>query len=95
MTVFSLIISLSTFNWFLIKFVNFQNNTLLLCLETLMLITMLQIHQGIVMLVSSDSRKINFLLCGIKSVNYDINSALFREVQRFIISTNRFSIATV
>ena len=48
MTVFPLIISLSTFNWFLIKFVNFPNNTLLLCWETSMLITMLQIHQRIV-----------------------------------------------
>ena len=34
MTVFPLIISLSTFNWFLTKFVNFPNNTLLLCWET-------------------------------------------------------------
>ena len=43
---------------------------------------------------SSDARKINFLLYGVKSVN-EINCALFREVQRFIISTNRFSMATV
>ena len=36
--------------------------------------------------LSSDGRKINFLLYGIKSVNYDyINCALFREVQSFII----------
>ena len=39
---------------------------------------------------SSDARKINFLLCDVKSVNHDINCALFREVQRFILSTNRF-----
>ena len=32
--VFPLIISLNTFNWFLIKLVNFPNNTLLLCWET-------------------------------------------------------------
>ena len=44
---------------------------------------------------SSDSRKIIFLLYSVKSVNYDINCALFREVQSFIISTNRFSMATV
>ena len=44
---------------------------------------------------SSDARKINFLLYGVKSVNYDINCALFREVQRFIMSTNRFSMTTV
>ena len=37
------------FNWFLTKFVNFPNNTLLLCWETLILTMMLQIHQGIVM----------------------------------------------
>ena len=43
---------------------------------------------------SSSDGKINFLLYGIKSVN-DINCALFCEVQRFIISTNRFSMATV
>ena len=36
-----------------------------------------------------------FLLRGVKSVNYDINCALFREVQSFIISSNRFSMATV
>ena len=39
--------------------------------------------------------KLFFLLYGVKSVNYDINCALFREVQRFIFSTNRFSMATV
>ena len=36
-----------------------------------------------------------FLLHGVKSVNYDTNCALFREVQSFITSTNRFSMATV
>ena len=30
---------------------------------------------------SSDARKIIIFLFGVKSVNYDINSALFREVQ--------------
>ena len=44
---------------------------------------------------SSDARKINFFLFGVKSVNYDINCTLFREVQIFIINTNRFSMATV
>ena len=44
---------------------------------------------------SSDARKINFFLFGVKSVNYDINCTLFREVQNFIINTNRFSMATV
>ena len=44
---------------------------------------------------SSDARKINFFLFGVKSVNYDINCTLFREVQTFIIKTNRFSMATV
>ena len=44
---------------------------------------------------SGDARKINFLLYGVKSVNYDVNCVLFREVQRFIMSTNRFSMATV
>ena len=44
---------------------------------------------------SSDARKINFFLFGVKSVNYDIKCALFREVQTFIINTNRFSMATV
>ena len=39
--------------------------------------------------------KLFFLLYGVKSVNYDINCALFCEVQSFIINTNRFSIATV
>ena len=38
---------------------------------------------------SSDARKIIFLLYVVKSVNYDINCALFREVQRLIISANR------
>ena len=44
---------------------------------------------------SSDARKINFFLFGLKSVNYDINCTLFRELQTFIINTNRFSMATV
>ena len=44
---------------------------------------------------SSDARKINFFLFGVKSVNYDINCTLFREVQTFIINTNRFSMDTV
>ena len=44
---------------------------------------------------SSDARKINFFLFGVKSVNYDFNCTLFREVQTFIINTNRFSMATV
>ena len=44
---------------------------------------------------SSDASKLNFLLRSVKSVNYDINCALFHEVQSFIISTNRFSMATV
>ena len=44
---------------------------------------------------SSDARKINLFLFGVKSVNYDINCTLFRKVQTFIINTNRFSMATV
>ena len=44
---------------------------------------------------SSDARKLNFLLYGIQSVNYDANCAFFREVQSFIINTNRFSVAAV
>ena len=44
---------------------------------------------------SSDAKKLNFLLYGVKSANYHINCALFREVQTFIINTNRFSMATV
>ena len=44
---------------------------------------------------SSDAKKLNFLLYGVKSVNYDINCALFREVQTFIINTDRFSMATI
>ena len=39
-------------------------------------------------------KSISFLF-GVKSVNYDINCTLFREVQTFIINTNRFSVATV
>ena len=42
-----------------------------------------------------DARKINFFLFGVKSVNYDVNCTFFREVQTFIINTNRFSMATV
>ena len=41
------------------------------------------------------AKKLNFLLYGVKSANYDINCALFRGVQIFIINTNRFSMATV
>ena len=44
---------------------------------------------------SSDAKKLNFLLYGVKSANYNINCALFREVQTFIINSNRFSMATV
>ena len=44
--------------------------------------------------LSCDARKINFLLFGVKTVNYDMNCTLFREVQTFIINTNRFSMAT-
>ena len=44
---------------------------------------------------SSDARKINFFLLGVKSINYDINCTLFREVQTFIINTDCFSMATV
>ena len=40
-------------------------------------------------------RKFLFLLYGVKSVNYDISCALFREVQSFVISTNRSSMASV
>ena len=43
-----------------------------------------------------DARKlINFLLYGDESVNYDVSCAFFREVQSFIINTNRFSEAIV
>ena len=41
---------------------------------------------------SSDAKKLNFLFYGVKSVNYDINCALFREVQTFIINTSTFVI---
>ena len=44
---------------------------------------------------SSEAKKLNFLLYGINSVNYDINCDLFREVQTFIINTNRFSMPTI
>ena len=44
---------------------------------------------------SSDAKKLNFLLYGVKSVNYDINCALFREVQTFIINSDHFSMATI
>ena len=46
-------------------------------------------------LSSSDAKKLNFLLYGVKSVNYDINCALFREVQTFIVNSDRFSMATI
>ena len=39
--------------------------------------------------------KLIFYCTAFKSVNYDVNCVLFREVQRFIMSTNRFSMATV
>ena len=45
--------------------------------------------------LNSDAWKINFLLYGIKSVNYDINYALFHAVQSFIIMAKRFLMATV
>ena len=44
---------------------------------------------------SSDAKKLDFLLYGVESVNYDINCALFREVLLFIINTDRFSMATI
>ena len=40
---------------------------------------------------SSKARNVNFLLYGVESVNYDVNCALFHEVQSFIINTNRFA----
>ena len=43
-------------------------------------------------LSSIDAKEMFFY---VKSVNYEINCALFREVQTFIINTNRFSMATV
>ena len=43
----------------------------------------------------SDAKKLNFLLYGVKSANYDITCALIREVHTFIINTNRFSMATI
>ena len=42
-----------------------------------------------------DAGKLNFLLYGDESVNYDVSCAFFREVQSFIINTNRFSEAIV
>ena len=42
-----------------------------------------------------DARKLNFLLYGDESVNYDVSCAFFREVHSFIINTNRFSEAIV
>ena len=42
-----------------------------------------------------DATKLNFLLYGDESVNYDVSCAFFREVQSFIINTNRFSEAIV
>ncbi|CAH3123717.1 unnamed protein product, partial [Pocillopora meandrina] len=47
--VFSLLISSNIFSCFLIKFVNHRNNIGLLYWEISMLITTLQIHQGIMM----------------------------------------------
>ena len=44
---------------------------------------------------SSDAKRLNFLLYGVKSENYDINCALFRDVHTFIINNNRFSMATI
>ena len=44
---------------------------------------------------SGDARKLFFLLYGVESVNYEINCALFHEVQSFIINTNRFTEAIV
>ena len=44
---------------------------------------------------SSDAKKLNFLLYGVESVNYDVNCAFFREVLSFLINTNRFSEAIV
>ena len=44
---------------------------------------------------SSDAKKLNFLLYGVKSENYDINCALFCEVLIFVINTNHFSMATI
>ena len=58
-------------------------------LPLLLLFSLKRGHQA------ASARKIIFLLYGVKSVNYDINCALFREVQRFIMSTNRFSMTTV
>ena len=37
---------------------------------------------------------LTFSLHGNKSENYDINCAVFREDQKVLISTNRFSMAT-
>ena len=65
---------------------------LLNVMSTLPLLLLFSVKRGS---SSSDARKIIFLLYSVKSVNYDINRALFREVQRFIMSTNRFSMATV
>ena len=45
--------------------------------------------------LSSDARKLNFLLHGVESVNYDVNYAFYREVQSFIMNINRFSVAIV
>ena len=45
--------------------------------------------------ILGETWKINFLLYVVKPKNYDINRALFREVQSFIISTYRFLKATV
>ena len=41
--------------------------------------------------VLDETWNVNFLLYGVESVNYDVNCALFHEVQSFIINTNRFA----
>ena len=56
-----------------------------------------EISQGLEMktdpVAGRERSRTNFLYHS--SVNYDVNCVLFREVQRFIMSTNRFSMATV
>ena len=61
----------------------------------LIVISSLPLLLGETWSLSSDARKLNFLLYGVESVNYDINCAFFREVQSFIININRFSVAIV
>ena len=63
-----------------------QRNVLLTCAASIL---------GETWSSSSDASKLIFLWHGVHSVNYDINCALFREVQNFITSSNRFSMATV